>query len=135
MSAARMLMFAAGLAAFLGAGPVRAQMANCAGAQTQMALNACAGKDYKKADAALNQVYGKLKGKLTKPADRKPLAAAERAWIAYRDAECAFETAGTADGTIHPMLMAMCLNEKTLVHTAELSRQLNCKEGDPSCVH
>jgi uncharacterized protein YecT (DUF1311 family) len=118
----------------LAASPASAQMNACASAQTQSAMNICADQQYKKDDAALNQVYGKLKAKLN-ASDQAALQAAEKAWIAYRDAECAFETSGTAGGSIHPMVLSMCLDEKTLVHTAELNRQLNCKEGDPSCAH
>ena len=115
--------------------PAAAQTANCAAAQTQAELNACAAQDYQKSDAALSQVYVQLKAKLADPKQQELLVAAERAWVAYRDAECGFETSGSTGGSIHPMVQAMCLNEKTLVHSAELSRQLNCKEGDTSCVH
>jgi uncharacterized protein YecT (DUF1311 family) len=59
----------------------------------------------------------------------------ERAWIAYRDKLCAFQSSGTVGGTIHPLIETACLDEKTNVHKAELSRQFDCKEGDPSCVH
>ena len=118
----------------LAASPAAAQMNACASAQTQSAMNICADQQYKKDDAALNQIYGKLKAKLN-ASDQAALQAAEKAWIAYRDAECAFETSGTAGGSIHPMVLSMCLDEKTLVHTAELNRQLTCKEGDPSCAH
>jgi uncharacterized protein YecT (DUF1311 family) len=115
--------------------PAAAQTANCAAAQTQADMNACAAQEYQKSDAALNQVYAQLKAKLTDPQQQNLLVAAERAWVAYRDAECGFETSGSAGGSIHPMVQAMCFNEKTLVHSAELSRQLNCKEGDTSCAH
>jgi uncharacterized protein YecT (DUF1311 family) len=118
----------------LAAQPARAQMAACASAQTQTAMNACAMQEYQKSDAALNQVYDQLKAKLTDPKQQALLAAAERAWIAYRDGECGFETSGATGGSIYPMVQAMCLNNITLVHTAELTRQLNCQEGDSSCV-
>jgi uncharacterized protein YecT (DUF1311 family) len=115
--------------------PAAAQSANCAAAQTQADMNACAAQQYQKSDAALNQVYAQLKAKLTDPQQQNLLVAAERAWVAYRDAECGFETSGSTGGSIRPMVLSMCLNEKTLVHSAELSRQLNCKEGDTSCAH
>jgi uncharacterized protein YecT (DUF1311 family) len=118
----------------LAALPARAQMSACASAHTQTAMNACAAQEYQTSDAALNQVYDQLKTKLIDPKQQALLVAAERAWLAYRDGECAFETSGAAGGSIYPMVQAMCLNAIALVHTAELSRQLNCKEGDPSCA-
>ena len=115
--------------------PASAQMTNCASAQTQTDMNTCAAQQYQKSDAALNQVYDQLKAKLSDPKEQALLVAAEHAWIAYRDGECAFEINEAAGGSIYPMVQAMCLNNITLVHTAELTRQLNCKEGDSSCVH
>jgi len=123
------------LLAVAGVSPAAAQIPDCAAAKSQADLTACADREYHKSDAALNQAYARLKAKFPDPKVQETLVAAERAWIAYRDRECEFETGGTADGTIHPMLLALCLNEKTLVHTAEVTRQLNCQEGDPSCVH
>jgi uncharacterized protein YecT (DUF1311 family) len=127
------------LAAFafvlLAALPARAQMQACAGLQNQTDLNECAAREYKKHDAAMNEIYQKLLSKLQDPQQKALLAEAERAWVAYRDEECAFETSGTVGGTIHPLIESDCLDEKTNVHMAELNRQLNCQEGDPSCVH
>jgi uncharacterized protein YecT (DUF1311 family) len=60
----------------------------------------------------------------------RPLA--RRAWISYRDKFCAFQSGETVGGSIHPPIETGCLDEKT---TAELTRQLSCKEGDPFCVH
>jgi uncharacterized protein YecT (DUF1311 family) len=114
--------------------PARAQMQACASAQTQTDMNTCAAGQYQKDDAAMNQIYQRLLAKLTDPQQKQLLVDAERAWITYRDKECAFETSGSAGGSIHPMIQSDCLDEKTAVHIAELSRQLNCKEGDPSCV-
>lgn len=57
-------------------------------AKTQLEMNACAAEKYKQADAELNRVY---KAVLEKYKDDKvvidKLRAAQRAWIAYRDAE------------------------------------------------
>lgn len=128
------LVLPALLALAAAAAPAEAQMAACAAAQTQSAMNACAAQQYQKTDAALNQLYGQLKAKVTDPKQQSLLVAAERAWVAYRDAECGFETSGVAGGSIEPMVQAMCLDNLTTVRNAELSRQLNCKEGDPSCV-
>jgi uncharacterized protein YecT (DUF1311 family) len=115
--------------------PAQAQIQGCASAQTQADMNACAAREYQKHDAAMNQLYQQLLAKLKDPQQRSLLQDAERAWIDYRDKQCAFQTSGTTGGSIHPMIQSDCLDEKTNIHAAELSRQLNCQEGDPSCVH
>jgi uncharacterized protein YecT (DUF1311 family) len=127
--------FAALALAALGALPARAQMQACAGLPTQTDLNECAAREYKKHDTAMNEIYRQLLAKLTDANQKALLVEAERTWIAYRDKFCAFQSSGTAGGSIHPMIEIGCLDEKTGVHSAELSRQLHCREGDPSCVH
>jgi uncharacterized protein YecT (DUF1311 family) len=112
--------------------PARAQIQACAAAQTQTDMNDCAAREYKKHDAAMNELYEQLLAKLNQR-QRSQLQEAESAWIAYRDKQCAFQT-GSAAGSIRPLIQYDCLDEKTNVHTAELNRQLNCKDGDPSCV-
>jgi uncharacterized protein YecT (DUF1311 family) len=136
MTVTRLAVLALILLALLSAASVisMAQMQACATAQTQTDMNVCAAGEYKKHDAAMNQIYQQLLAKLTDPQQKSLLVDAERAWIAYRDKQCAFQTSGSVGGSIHPMIESDCLDEKTNVHTAELSRQLNCKEGDPSCV-
>ena len=60
-------------------------------------MNACAEKELDAADAALNEVYKKVltfvaKSDGEKPYDAKSwedaLRASQRAWVAYRDAQC-----------------------------------------------
>jgi uncharacterized protein YecT (DUF1311 family) len=107
-------------------------MQACAALQTQTELNTCAANEYKKHDAAMNELYQKLLSKLNQR-QRALAEDAETAWIAYRDKQCAFQTS-SAGGSILPLIQYGCLDEKTNVHIAELNRQLNCQEGDPSCV-
>jgi uncharacterized protein YecT (DUF1311 family) len=105
---------------------------SCRNAKTQPELSACAGKDAQAADTELNHVYGQLIAKYDEP-NRNALVLAERAWIVYRDVECAYETALSAGGTIHPMMVALCMTAKAKTRTKELNDQLNCKEGDLDC--
>jgi Lysozyme inhibitor LprI len=67
-----------------------------------------------------------------KPGQAK-LQKAERAWLAYRDAQCDFDTMGTSTGSIYPMIYAGCLNALTQTQMEHLNQQLHCKEGDLSC--
>ncbi|MBV9863225.1 MAG: DUF1311 domain-containing protein [Alphaproteobacteria bacterium] len=121
-------------AVFLFAAPARAQLKDCSALGTTSALDQCYGERYKQADAMLNDVYRRLLGKLD-PSTQTLLRQAEEAWIAFRDKECAFETAGTNGGSIHTMEVSICLTAQTQAHTAALSKQLNCPEGDTSCTH
>lgn len=66
----------------------------CAGDTTDM--NICAFQDYQRADAKLNAAYKKRVASLEK-AQLERLRTAQRAWIAFRDAQCRYE-AGVYEG-------------------------------------
>lgn len=102
--------------------------------QSQIGLNICADADFKAADAKLNKTYGTVVKRLAGDADtRKLLQVSQRAWIAFRDAECHFRTDLNKDGTIYPMLVAGCRQELTEARTKQLDAYLHCQEGDLSC--
>jgi uncharacterized protein YecT (DUF1311 family) len=95
---------------------------NCKNAKVQMELNYCADQDFKSADRKLNALYRKLLDG-DDPKEKALLKVAERDWIAYRDSECALETAGSEGGSIAPMEYSVCLTEKTGARIKELQRQ------------
>jgi uncharacterized protein YecT (DUF1311 family) len=101
-------------------------------AQSQMELNAQAGSALQKSDAQLNAVYNKLRAKIS-DAGKKSLQTAQQSWLRFRDQECEFETMGTVGGSIHSMIVAICLTRLTDQRIKDLEAQLNCKEGDLSC--
>ena len=103
-----------------------------AAAQSQMELNAQAGADLRKSDERLNAVYNKLRAKIS-DAGKKNLQTAQQSWLRFRDQECEFETMGTVGGSIHSMIVAICLTRLTDQRVKDLDAQLNCKEGDLSC--
>lgn len=107
--------------------------AGAGSAQSQMDLNRQAAEQYRSADQKLNEVYSSLAAKLS-PAGKAGLQAAQLTWIRFRDQECEFEAMGTAGGSIHPMIVSGCLARLTLQRTKDLELQLNCQEGDLSCV-
>src|SRR5882724_5276525 len=80
----------------------------CANAQTQAEMNDCAGKEYKSADATLNQVYRQLVAKLDDE-EKAGLKDAQNAWLKYRDANCTFVADQYKGGTIRPMIEGLCL--------------------------
>ena len=102
-------------------------------AQSQMELNQQAGTSLQDADRQLNAAYTKLRARLS-PESRARLQAAEEAWIQFRDKECTFIGSPTIGGSIHGMIVAGCQARLTLVRVKDLETQLNCQEGDLSCV-
>ncbi len=125
-------LLALGLA-FIFAPAARAEDINCANASSTVEMNFCADKDFEAADKALNATYEATLAStktrdLEKPYDAKSfeeaMRAAQRAWVAYRDADCkglvAQEWAG-GSGTSAAVLG--CMTEKTIERTKELKER------------
>ena len=72
-----------------------------ASSQTQTDMNLRSANEYRAAEAELTAMYAKLKQTPT-------LNAAQRAWIAYRDAECLYEHHATPAGSMYSMEESMC---------------------------
>ncbi|MGX5802691.1 lysozyme inhibitor LprI family protein [Bradyrhizobium sp. Arg314] len=100
---------------------------------SQSMMNICADADYQAADAKLNAAYKDLISR-NDQASNKLLQMAQRAWIAFRDAECAYSTADSEGGSIHPMEVSQCLTRLTTERTKQIASDANCKLGDPSCA-
>ncbi|AKC08045.1 MULTISPECIES: lysozyme inhibitor LprI family protein [Rhizobium/Agrobacterium group] len=126
--------FGAAVLLSLAASPAFADDApDCTSPQTQADMTICAGKDYEKADKQLNAAYQKVRKQLAerdKTADESgkgavdALVAAQRAWVAFRDANCdafGFQARG---GTMEPMLVSSCLADMSNKRADEL-RQLS----------
>jgi uncharacterized protein YecT (DUF1311 family) len=103
-----------------------------AAAQSQMELNAQAASDLRTSDTQLNAIYNKLRARIS-DAGKKSLQTAQQSWLRFRDHECEFETMGTVGGSIHSMVVAMCLTRLTDQRIKDLDAQLNCQEGTLSC--
>lgn len=88
-------------------------------ATTTVEMQACAAASYRRADAELDRTYQELLGAQT-ARGKTLLRKAERAWIAFRDAHCAFATAASAGGSIHAQSVAQCRTDLTIERTAEL---------------
>jgi len=112
----------------------------CAGvqevkAQTQADLNDAACREYQQADTELNRVYRQIHTEYrTNKVFLRKLQLAQRAWLAYRDAQLTAlfpdEQPG-AYGSVHPMCRCGELNELTSKRTEELKRWLTgTSEGD-----
>lgn len=80
--------------------------------QNQPELNQMAAKDAGKADAELNRVYKKVLASLDDEGARL-LREAQRAWIAYRDAEAKRAADEARGGSMAPMLYSGAIAELT----------------------
>jgi uncharacterized protein YecT (DUF1311 family) len=123
------------LLSIVAVAPIAAVQADdCTNASTQTTMNSCADQTYRKTDAELNTVYKQITARLK--ADKETtqlLIAAQKSWLGFRDTECAFSTSATAQGSIHPMLVAQCRAGLTSKRITELKTYLHCQEGDMSC--
>jgi uncharacterized protein YecT (DUF1311 family) len=126
---------------FLAAGSAQAQdetKCNPDGNTAEMA--ACAYDDYDAEDAKLNKVYAKyLKKMQNMDADMGNsegdtavgrLKTAQRAWIAFRDAECPLESVDNMGGSIERILGPSCMAALTKERTAQLQSQLKAMEAN-----
>src|SRR6266581_4310914 len=104
-------------------GQGRKQSDPCANAQSQAEMNICAGKEYKAADATLNQVYRQLVSMLDDQ-EKSQLKGAQTAWLKYRDTNCEFVADQYKGGTIRPMIHGLCLADVTKNRTTELRNQI-----------
>jgi len=110
------------------------QLIKCGDASTQTDLNLCADQAYRKSDAELNAAYRTVTARLKDDqATLAKLQSAQKAWLFFRDAECAFSSGGTTGGSAYPMVLSQCLDKLTQTRTKELRAYLKCEEGDMSC--
>ncbi|ODP35561.1 hypothetical protein A9762_00690 [Pandoraea sp. ISTKB] len=115
------------------AAPSAASASACNDPQDQATMNKCAMDAYKASDKKLNDAFQALNKKLS-PEGKAALQKSQRAWIAWRDAQCTFETMGSDGGSIHPLVITTCFDELTKAQTKRLDRMNNCEEGDLSCT-
>ena len=116
-----------------GAGVSAALAAECAD-QTQWGLDQCADANFKRADQELNRAYDDIIRRLGKDeSSKQALIAAEKAWVAFRDAECKFRADPRQQGSIWGMEHLLCLRGLTQARTKDLIHYLHCDEGDLQC--
>jgi uncharacterized protein YecT (DUF1311 family) len=107
----------------------------CDNPATQADMTYCADWQFKKDDAGLNDVYGLLRERYSEIANAKTaLIKAQRAWLAFRDAECTLEAVGEEGGTSQPMIYSQCLSQLTQLRTEQLQKRFDCQEGDLTCI-
>ena len=96
-------------------------------------MNDCAYEDFLEANAGYadsnKSVSSGLQGK-----QRDLLRRAQKSWIAYRTATCAFESSAVQGGSAQPMVKWQCAARMTRARVVELNAIGNCREGDLACV-
>jgi uncharacterized protein YecT (DUF1311 family) len=107
---------------------------DCNDAETQMDMNHCAGERFGQADAQLNRVYRDVVrqeqaadrdavGMIdSHPTNEEALRASQRAWLAFRDAQCEYESFEARGGSMQPMLYEDCRARMTRERIRQLSQ-------------
>lgn len=96
---------------------------DCSDPQTQSDMNVCAAEDAEAADKDLNAQYKDTMAALDNDAFetiRDRLRKAQRAWIAFRDAQCEAEAAIMEGGSGAPQLLYSCKAEVSRARTGQL---------------
>lgn len=94
----------------------------CAGSTTPE-VEQCLAADLARADTELNRYYAAAVTRLSRERETAPLAklrASERAWIAYRDAECGAVYEWWGPGTIRGAMMLGCQIRITKARTTTI---------------
>lgn len=81
----------------------------CANAVTQSDMTVCAAQSLKKAETDLNAVYQKAWDHFSEKDKADDFEKSHDAWIAYRDAHCAFDADQYRGGSIRPLVAASCM--------------------------
>lgn len=104
---------------------------DCEDPQYQQEINICAAREYDEADAALNAQWDITSATMKqwdaehgyddgRPGYFDTLLAAQRAWIAFRDAHCASEGYLFRGGSAEPMVVSGCKAGLTRERTLQL---------------
>lgn len=114
----------------LAAGDSKSTTVDCSNAVSTVEMNACGEQSFEKADAALNAAYKKALAAIPEMATEPPydakswekaLRESQRAWVAFRDAECnGHVPMPWTGGTGATSEIYGCMTDKTEARTKEL---------------
>jgi uncharacterized protein YecT (DUF1311 family) len=107
-----------------------ATTADCTSPATQAAMATCAYDEFLAANAQQAQRQRDYVQSLS-AADAKRWRASQRAWIAWRTAQCEFLSAHA--GSTSQMLRWQCTTLLTRARTTDIERLSQCAEGDIAC--
>ncbi|PNB72229.1 urease-associated protein [Pseudomonas sp. GW456-E7] len=107
---------------------------DCENASDQATMNQCAAQQNAAADKELNALYQQITSRFKgNPDNKKLLVGAQRAWVAFRDAECKFSASGVEGGSVYPLIYSNCVTQLTKARVQTFKNYLKCQEGDMSC--
>jgi uncharacterized protein YecT (DUF1311 family) len=89
-------------------------------AQNQLDMQECADAQYKAADVKLNASYKQVSTMMGDKTAKDLLVKAQRAWIAFRDAECTWSGDKYRGGSLQPYEAVTCLTDMTKERTKQL---------------
>jgi uncharacterized protein YecT (DUF1311 family) len=97
-------------------------------------MDQCAAQNFQEADAELNKTYERLLSKYADDPEKVTrIKKAQRAWIAFRDAEVEAlfpQSDGSQHGSAWPMCRPLELAKLTVDRTKELKAITEAREGD-----
>jgi uncharacterized protein YecT (DUF1311 family) len=111
-----------------------AQEVDCSNQVTQLDMNQCSYEEWQAADAELNRVYRDALNAvqardrdypLEGASEEDRLRAAQRAWVAFRDANCDAAGFPMRGGSAEPLLVNGCFHQMTQERIAELEAVLS----------
>lgn len=94
---------------------------SCKDASTTAAMRACENLRYERADEKLNAAYARLVTQVDQPR-REKLKQAQRAWVAFRNANADFLASAAEGGTLAPLIRVTATAEMTETRAAELQK-------------
>ena len=105
---------------------------DCRAPTTQADMSRCAYETFLAANGAQAAVLKEFTQGLSAPG-RQRLRAAQKAWIAWRGAQCEFETGGSGGGSARELARWSCTAKLTRERTVALQKLADCPEGDIGC--
>ncbi len=103
----------------IGLADTSAARADCSAPANQLEMNVCAAEAYKAADARLNQVWRTLRADMDE-GEKQAMLDSQRAWLTFRDANCAFAVYANRGGSIAQYIEQTCLADMTRHRIDEL---------------
>jgi uncharacterized protein YecT (DUF1311 family) len=102
-----------------------AQAASCGDTQSTAERRDCYGAELQRADHRLNLAYQALmKTPALDAQARTLLRDSQRAWLSFRDAQCAWQSDEMRGGTEAPVIAAACLGSLTAERATQLESDL-----------
>lgn len=102
--------------------------------KNQLTMNTCAQHRFEQADRTLNRLFRQKLQQLETPAAKERLRDAQRAWIAFRDKDCLYNTGPREEsGSIWPLLRLSCMERHTAQRVEALQEYVACTQD--GCPH